>query len=191
MADAARAAGQGEDGHLNEVITEGAETVVGSEELLARILASPDIDRIGFCMSLWSLLYTGPAFAEMESRLALHRDENNVLFCLAHYGQLTAKNISEFLCRPKNSISRAIERLLKKQLIHTETDPRDKRRILLTIEESGRALYAESSRLWREREALLLAQLTATERVALDAILSKMLANARLPSDTFGDDAEA
>lgn len=156
----------------------GESHVATPKEILDKVLSNPEIDRDGLRLSLWSGFYTGPVFAEIEQRFGLYRDENNVLFALATYGQLTAKSICEFLGRPKNSISRAIDRLLKKGLVHTEVDPSDRRRVLLTIEPAGRALHEKTLRIHKKREAHMLKSLTQVERTALDAILSKLIADA-------------
>lgn len=144
-------------------------------ELLARFLEHRDIDRDGFRMSLWSGFYTGPVFAEIERRFGLARDENNVLFSLAYCSPLTAKSISEFLGRPKNSISRAVDSLLKRGLIDAETDATDRRRILLAIRPEGRALHEETLQISKARERLMLANLNAADRKTLDVILGKLM----------------
>lgn len=146
------------------------------QDVIRVLLASPEIDRFGFRMSLWTGLYAGPVFAEMERSHGITRDENNILFSLSLYGSTSAKVIGDYLGRPKNSISRAVERLLRRGLIRSEVDPTDRRRIVLTVAPEGRALYERTSRLWRDREARLLSPLSATERVALDAILDKLMA---------------
>jgi DNA-binding MarR family transcriptional regulator len=148
------------------------------KEILLKVLEHPDIDRDGLRMSLWSTFYTGPVFAEIEKRYGLYRDENNVLFSLATYGQLTAKSISDFLGRPKNSISRAVDRLLKKRLISAAVDTADRRRVLLTIEPAGIALHEKTLQISKAREKTMLASLSPLERVALDAILDKLMAAA-------------
>jgi DNA-binding MarR family transcriptional regulator len=148
------------------------------KEILDRILKSDEVDRDGLRISLWAGFYTGPVFAEIERRHGLLRDENNVLFCLANYGQLTAQSISEFLGRPKNSVSRAVERLLSKGLIRRETDQVDRRKGPLTIEPAGRKLHQETLRLAMAREELMLRSLSPTERVALDHILNKLMDDA-------------
>jgi DNA-binding MarR family transcriptional regulator len=148
------------------------------KEILLKVLEHPDIDRDGLRMSLWSTFYTGPVFAEIEKRYGLYRDENNVLFSLATYGQLTAKSISDFLGRPKNSISRAVDRLLKKRLICAAVDTADRRRVLLTIEPAGIALHEKTLQISKAREKTMLASLSPLERVALDAILDKLMAAA-------------
>src|SRR5262245_20005045 len=77
--------------------------------VLGSILGSPWIDKDGFRLSLWSGFYTTPVFAEIERKFGLLRDANNILFCLAAHGPLTAKSISDVLGRPKNSISRGVD----------------------------------------------------------------------------------
>ncbi len=96
----------------------------GRKDVLDVVMKSPLIDRFGFRMSLWAGLYAGPIFIEIEKRLGVTRDENNILFSLTVYGSTTAKVISDYLGRPKNSISRAVEKLLQRGLISSEVDPR-------------------------------------------------------------------
>jgi DNA-binding MarR family transcriptional regulator len=95
--------------------------------ILERILTSPHVDLDGFRMSLWSGFYTNPVFVDIERRFGLLRDENNILFCLVNYGELTAKSICDVLGRPKNSISRAVERLIRRGLVRRGTDEKDRR----------------------------------------------------------------
>ena len=147
----------------------------GRRDVLDVVMRSPLIDRFGFRMSLWAGLYAGPVFAEIERRLGVSRDENNILFSLTSYGSTTAKVISDYLGRPKNSISRGVERLLRRGLIRSEVDPTDRRRLVLSVTDEGRAIYLESSRIWRGRQDHLLAHLTDVERVTLDALLDKLL----------------
>ena len=152
--------------------------VASPGQVLATVLQDPEIDHDGFRLSLWAGHYTTPVFAEIERRFGLFRDENNVLFALSVYGQLTASSISAFLGRPKNSISRAVDRLIRKGLIRTESDPSDRRRVLLTVEPAGVELHRQTLLIHKEREAFMLAQLTAEERAILDVLLGKMMQNA-------------
>ena len=153
--------------------------------MLDRILGSELVDLDGFRMSLWSGFYTNPVFAEIERSHGLLRDENNILFCLAACGALTAKSIVDVLGRPKNSISRAAERLLQRELIRREAVKSDRRRALLTIEPAGRAIVQETTTLFHERQARMLRRLSPVERVALDGILGKLMVHAE---DWLGQD---
>ena len=146
--------------------------------ILDTMLGSEGIDVDGFRISLWAGFYTTPVFAQIERTHGLLRDENNTLFCLAHFGQLTAKSICDVLGRPKNSISRAVDSLVQRGLIRREQVASDRRRALLTIEPDGLALVTETTRLFKARQDEMLDALSAVERVALDAILTKLMANA-------------
>ena len=146
--------------------------------ILDAILDSSWVDADGFRLSLWSGFYTAPVFLQIERRFGLLRDENNILFCLANYGPLTAKSISDVLGRPKNSISRAVERLLKLGLIHRKKIESDRRHTLLTIERAGIALIKKTTAMFRARESEMLRSLSSVERIALDQILAKLLGDA-------------
>lgn len=143
--------------------------------ILQRILASDEIDRDAFRLSLWVGFYTGGLFAELQNRFALHRDESNVLFSLVQYGQLTAKSICETLGRPRNSISRAVERLMRKALILAETDPTDRRQVLLTATSEGQQMCRQILQVSRARESVMLSCLSPAERLALDSVLAKLM----------------
>jgi DNA-binding MarR family transcriptional regulator len=150
------------------------------KRLLDEILRSSGVDLDGFRLSLWSGFYTSAVFSEIQRRTGLLRDENNILFCLAHCGPLTAKSISQVLGRPKNSISRAVDRLLERKLVRSAPVEWDRRHLLLTLEPAGSQLIARTTALFRSRQEEMLRVLTPVERVALDHLLSKLM-----------DDAEA
>lgn len=149
-----------------------------SRSVLDAILASNWVDADGFRLSLWSGFYTTPVFLNIERRFGLLRDENNILFCLANYGPLTAKSISDVLGRPKNSISRAVERLLQRDLIRRKKVESDRRHTLLTIEQAGIAMIKKTTAMFRVREAEMLRSLSSVERTALDQILAKLMGDA-------------
>ena len=150
-----------------------------SQRILETILGSGWIDGDGFRLSLWSGFYTTPVFIKIERQFGLLRDENNILFCLATYGPLTAKSISDVLGRPKNSISRAVERLLQRELIRRKTVEADRRHTLLTVERAGIAMIRKTTAMFKARESEMLRSLSSTERVALDQILAKLMDDAQ------------
>jgi DNA-binding MarR family transcriptional regulator len=147
--------------------------------ILAKILGSKGVDLDGFRLSLWSGFYTMPVFARIQRISGLLRDENNILFCLAHYGPLTARSISQVLGRPKNSISRAVDRLIERDLISSVPIATDRRHWLLTLQPRGRALVDKSTALFRDRQEHMLRALSKSERAALDRILAKLMADAQ------------
>ena len=148
------------------------------KRILEAMLASPGVDLDGFRMSLWSGFYTSTVFADIQRRTGLLRDENNILFCLAHYGPLTAKSICQVLGRPKNSISRAVDRLLVRKFVRSAPVEWDRRLLRLSIEPSGLQLVTRTTGQFRARQEEMLRALSATERVALDHLLGKLMDDA-------------
>ena len=146
--------------------------------VLEALVRSTGVDLDGFRISLWAAFYTTPVFGQIERRFGLLRDENNVLFCLAHAGQLTAKTICQVLGRPKNTISRAVDRLLQRRLIRRDPLAADRRHALLTLEPAGRHLIEQTTKLFAERQTDMLRALSPAERRALDRILTKLIADA-------------
>ena len=148
------------------------------KRILEAILRHPGIDLDGFRLSLWSGFYTSTVFADIQRKTGLLRDENNTLFCLAHYGPLTATSISHVLGRPKNSISRAVDRLLARRLVRSEPVEWDRRHLRLSIEPAGLHLITRTTAQFRARQEEMLRVLTPTERVALDHLLGKLMEDA-------------
>jgi MarR family transcriptional regulator, temperature-dependent positive regulator of motility len=154
---------------------EADELIPSPKRILDTMMRKPGLDLDGFRISLWSGLYTSSVFADIQRTTGLLRDEHNVLSCLAYYGPLTAKSISQALGRPKNSISRAVDGLLARKLVRSEPVEWDRRHLRLTIEPPGSHLIARTTAKCRARQEEMLRVLTPIERVALDHLLAKLM----------------
>ena len=86
---------------------------------------------------------------------------------------LTAQDVSRLTGRPRNSISRAVHRMLAVGHIERAPDPDDGRQVRLTITESGRSLHEKIAATMRERQEQVLAGLAPRERDALRKLLRK------------------
>ncbi|MBN3791976.1 MarR family transcriptional regulator [Burkholderia sp. Ac-20353] len=126
-------------------------------------------------LTLWSNYYTEPVFAEMMETFDVSRDEFNVLACLSTVSAMTAKRICEVTGRPKNSISRAVNRLAERRMIRRKTNEDDRREIRLALNESGRRLYERVLPVLLDRQTLMLSALDADDRAVLDRILNKLM----------------
>ena len=126
-------------------------------------------------MMLIGSYYSAPLFAEMQKRYDLLRDEYGILGNLYDYGPMTAQTICALTGRPKNSVSRAVARLIEAGRISGHVNPDDRRESVLRLEEAGRRLYEEVLPMWREREDELLAGLNKEELAKLDDLLVKLL----------------
>jgi len=131
----------------------------------------------GFRMIVLGNFYSSEPSAKVLADLGITRDEMSVLASLYYWGAVTANVIGGLTGRPKNSISRAVIRLVRDGLISSEVDEADRRRAVLSIEPLGRKSYEEAAAIYRDREAEMFGCLTKKEMDALDGILRKLLQN--------------
>lgn len=146
--------------------------------MLERLLSNLPT-RDGWRLSLWANFFTNPVYADLEKRFGLLRDDLNVLYCTAGCGEITATTICHLTGRPKNSVSRAVDRLQQAGMIRREVDARDQRRSILTILPKGQALYDQVLPVFTAREQLMLAPLDDDDRRKLDIMLDKLMASMR------------
>ena len=143
--------------------------------MLDRMMARSPV-RDAYRITLWANFFAGPIFLDIEVQFGLLRDEFNVLACLHDFGPLAAKHVCALTGRPKNSVSRAVNRLTRRGLIGSRSDLRDRRQNVLRIEAEGRDLYERTLPRFVAREAAMLAPLSAGERGQLDRLLGKLMA---------------
>ena len=72
-----------------------------------------------------------PAYDDIKRAYGLSRGEYLLLFCLSYIEELTAQDIAEMTGRPRNSISRAVHRMLDEGYLKRSPDPADGRQALL------------------------------------------------------------
>ena len=80
--------------------------------------------------------------------------------------------------RPRNTISRAVHRMLDEGYIDRAPDPSDGRQSKLTITAKGRAMQTRVEQILSEREEEVVAPLSADDHASLDAILQKLVRHA-------------
>ena len=114
-----------------------------------------------------------PAYDAIKRDLGISRPEYLLLLCLSHYPVLTAQDVSRLTGRPRNSISRAVHRMLAVHHIERAPDPSDGRQARLTITPSGRALHEQISDLLYKHQERVLSGLNARERRQLADLLQK------------------
>lgn len=144
-------------------------------ELLVPLMSSPGVAKNAYRMSIFANFFNGPIYAVIQKRFRLVRDEVNTLFCLAHFEELSPRDICLVMGRPKNSVSRAISRLLERDLIAIRDHPDDARVDILTLKPAGHALYDETRRMFVDRETQMLSSLTNREKDTLDRLLTKLM----------------
>lgn len=115
-----------------------------------------------------------PAYDAIKREFGLSRGEYLLVFCLSHMPVLTARDVAEMTKRPRNSISRAVHRMLSEGYIDRVPDPEDRRQARLTITDKGRTLHSQVIERMVAREELGFRVLDAEDLEALDRILQKL-----------------
>ncbi|MEM9520210.1 MAG: MarR family transcriptional regulator [Actinomycetota bacterium] len=124
-----------------------------------------------------------PTYAEVRREFGIIRSEYHLLLCLSHFDELNAQDVSRVTRMPRNSISRAVHRMVSEGYIRRAPDPDDARQARLTITAAGRRLHEQVATLLEARQEEVLSPLTQREREQLARLLRKAVAHAaRLPN---------
>lgn len=115
-----------------------------------------------------------PAYDEVKRDFGIIRAEYMLLLCLAHFPVLTAQDASRLTGRPRNSISRAVHRMLNEGYITRVPDPDDGRQSNLAITDNGKALHEKIAARMVEAQNKVLSTLSPKERDSLKKILDKV-----------------
>ncbi len=115
-----------------------------------------------------------PGYDAVKREFGIIRGEYLLLLCLSHFPVLTAQDMARMTRRPRNSISRAVHRMLAEGYIERAPDPDDGRQARLTVTPAGRALHEKIAELLKHRQEEVLAPLSAAERSDLDRLLTKL-----------------
>ena len=122
-----------------------------------------------------------PTYDEVKREHGIIRAEYMLLLCLAHFPVLTAQDVSRLTGRPRNSISRAVHRMLSVGYISRVPDPEDGRQANLTITDAGRKLHDLIAADMVASQEEVLGSLSSTERTQLRNILDKVAIAASRP----------
>ena len=116
-----------------------------------------------------------PVYEEIKQVHGLSRGEYLLLFCLSHTRELTAQDVAEITGRPRNSISRAVHRMLEEGYLTRSPDPSDGRQALLRITGKGREVNDKILPRFRQQEERILNNLNPDERTVLATLLTKLV----------------
>jgi DNA-binding MarR family transcriptional regulator len=115
--------------------------------------------------------------------------EWRVMAVLARYPNLSAIEVAERTAMDKVAVSRAVRGLLAARRIVRTYDKVDRRRSVLRLSAGGRAVYMQVAPLALDYESKLLDALSASDRRALDRLLSRLMERAQLLDHLDGEDA--
>ena len=138
---------------------------------------TPLLDTIEFADAYRTTYLAGsiatPAYAAIKRDLGIIRAEYVLLACLAHFDDLTAQDVAHISRRPRNTVSRAVHRMVAEGYIERAPDAEDARQARLRITPAGRALHAKAAMRLKARQEKVLAGLDARERAVFSSLLRK------------------
>jgi DNA-binding MarR family transcriptional regulator len=121
--------------------------------------------------------FNQPLYDHIQRRYKLTAPEHVVLYALGLKEGITADDIAASSARPKNTLSRAVNALLRKKLVLRKQDQADRRRLSLYLTRPGRRIVDETVSLFVSREQAMAAALTNAEQQTLNRLLTKIILN--------------
>ena len=115
-----------------------------------------------------------PTYEDVRKDFGLVRAEYHLLLCLAHYPELTAQEVARITRRPRNSISRAVHRMLDLGFLKRVPDPSDARQAKLQNTKEGKIMHKKISAYLVEREAEIFNILSDSERENFRELIRKL-----------------
>jgi len=128
-----------------------------------------------FRINFLALNFNVPIYRWIEKKFGTQRAEFVVIYALGLKDGLTASAVCTSSGFPKNTISRAIQKLLDKDIVRREIDPADLRSFVLYLTDEGKRIVDECMQPQIEREQEMLAGLTAAEKLMLSELLCKVV----------------
>lgn len=142
---------------------------------------------LSFRLNFVAFRFNDPVYRWIETRYGLVRPEFVALYAVGLKDGVAAKNIVASSGLPKNTLSRAIQRLLQRRLLRRETDREDLRSFVLFLTAPGRAIFDETLPLMLRQQKAMLSALTEGEQRQLCELMDKLvIASPTWPTDLDG-----
>jgi DNA-binding MarR family transcriptional regulator len=130
---------------------------------------------LAFRLNFVSFGFNDPVYRWIETRYGLVRPEFGALYAVGLREGVAAKNIVASTGLPKNTLSRAIQKLLHRRLLRREVDPEDMRSYVLFLTPAGRAIFEEAMPVMLKQQDALLAPLSELEQRQLCQLMDKLI----------------
>lgn len=109
-----------------------------------------------------------------QQRFGLSVTEWRAMAILGRYPGVSGMDVTERTAMDKVAVSRAVNALIDRGLVNRVFDSNDRRRSILSLSDSGQAVYDEVAPLALKLESSLLGSLDADERATLWRLLDKL-----------------
>lgn len=122
-----------------------------------------------------SLRYNTPLYGWVEEHFDLTRAQFVILYSLGLFEGVTASEIAASTAFPKNTLSRAVNRIEKLGLIARSEAESDRRQQNLTLTPAGQAILDEAVPRFMALEEEMLSPLSLVERETLSVLMAKVV----------------
>jgi DNA-binding MarR family transcriptional regulator len=109
-----------------------------------------------------------------SSKFGLSIQEWQILMVLGEHEELLAVEICSLTAMYKVAVSRAVKKLLSKNLLFKNQSEEDNRRFTLSLSNEGKKLYAKVGSIAVNYEAEIIASLSAAEIEAMDQLFTQL-----------------
>jgi DNA-binding MarR family transcriptional regulator len=129
-------------------------------------------------LSILSNKVSGIIAETYKNKFALSVIEWRIMAVLGEYPEISADEVSAKTQIEKSILSRAIGRLLQRNLIQRETDENDRRRSILALTKTGLSVYDDIVPISYEYAQLLLECFDEQEREAFSQLIDRLYEHA-------------
>lgn len=143
---------------------------------------------LSFRINYLALRFNVPVYGRIADRHGLSRPEYLVLYSLFLRDGIAATDVCATAGFPKNTISRAIHKLVRRRLIRRSVDVHDRRSFLLHLTADCRRILDESVPPMVAHEKRMLSGLTQGEQETLSRLLAKLVVDS--PNWPTGENRE-
>ena len=130
---------------------------------------------LSFRINYLALRFNLPVYGRIAGQYGLSRPEYVVLYSLFLRDGIAASDVCATAGFPKNTISRAIHRLVRRRLVRRSLDASDRRSYLLHLTAESRRILDDSVPPMVAHEKRMLSGLTKSEQETLSNLLAKLV----------------
>lgn len=139
---------------------------------------------LSFRLNFLAFQFNDPVYRWIETRYGLMRPEFAALYSVGLKDGVAAKNIVASVGLPKNTLSRAIQKLLQRRLLRRELDQEDLRSYVLRLTPAGRAIFDETMPMMLRHQSVMLSGLNTAEQQQLCELMDRLvIASPTWPTD--------
>jgi len=131
-------------------------------------------ERTTYRFSILASRQTRCLSAMYVEKFGLSVSQWKVLPILGYHGPMSAKEAGERTSLEPEKVTRAVDQLVARGFVSRRSDPKDRRRVILSLAPKGRAVFQESEQLRGMIEASFLNALQPKERVLFHRLLDKL-----------------